>query len=152
YTKEKPPVKIKAVLLDWFFGNGDVAIIYKQLKRFIQLEGENCTVDIIAREKPLKLLQDLFPECRIYTHFDSYYFYEFITKSNFYSNVHFINTRLDHPPHLHLLDIATKSLGFPEPVSPFISKDQLPLLPTELEKQLLYLKCKGSMVGIQLDN
>ncbi|RHW32562.1 glycosyltransferase family 9 protein [Oceanobacillus profundus] len=153
YTKEKQPVKIKAVLLDWFFGNGDVAIIYKQLKKFIQLEEKNCRVDIITRGKPLKLLQDLFPECRIYTHFDSYYIYEFLTKSNFYSDVHFINTRLDHPPHLHLLDVATKSLGFSEPVSPFISKELYPLLPTEIEDQLMYLKCKGSsVVGIQLDN
>ncbi|WP_214483001.1 hypothetical protein [Bacillus sp. SM2101] len=145
-----PSHKKKAVLLDWFFGNGDVAIIYMQLKAFIKKEQvKDYKIDIITREKSKQLIKDIFPECEVYSHFDSFYTYEFITRSSYYNDVYFINTRLSHPPHLHLVDIAANALGFKEPVSPFISKVPAPSLPVEVHKKLNQINKESKLVGVQ---
>ncbi|SDN48473.1 Glycosyltransferase family 9 (heptosyltransferase) [Fictibacillus solisalsi] len=148
--KYQPKKKRIALLFDWFFGNGDVAAVFKQIQHFVQTHHMNHRVDLITRSGPLHLLKELFPNCRVYVHFDSFHVYEAITKCNVYENVYFLNTRLDHPPHLHLIDVVSRSLGLPEPVSHLMEESDLPPLPEEIQFKIDAIKRHSkSVIGIQ---
>ncbi|MCK6259475.1 hypothetical protein LCY76_23160 [Fictibacillus sp. KIGAM418] len=146
----QPKKKRIAILLDWFFGHGDVAAVYSQIKHFIQTHQKNYKIDLITRGGPLRLLNDLFPNCRVYVHFDSFFIYEAITKCNIYENVYFLNTRLDNPPHLHLVDMVSRSLGLSEPVSHQMEEIDLPPLPEAIQLKVEKLKQHSKpLIGIQ---
>jgi Glycosyltransferase family 9 (heptosyltransferase) len=148
----KPQKKRIAVLLDWFFGHGDVVAVYSQIKQFIQNQKGKYTIDIITRGAPLTLLEDLFPECKVYVHFDSFFVYETIAKCALYEDVYFLNTRLDSPPHLHLIDIVSKSLRLEQSVSHLVKEIDVPPLPKSILANLQHFKQSSSpLIGIQFN-